>query len=248
MNEIYKNFFKGIKGFAEFEAIGKGIDLTVERCTAIRGIAIEVYTSHEVKVRAEQGTGIQAITEALKKHRRFIINRLRYYSNAIAAQNTIPLFAHGEKITICGKRYIVERREDICWARIEGYKILVPMKAGNYSELRDTVKRLAYQRLKAMTDAFAELYGFTYSSIHINQRKTAWGDCDTYKRIGYNISLAFLPENLVEYVVVHELAHTREMNHGKNFWAEVRRVLPDYKDRVEAMKSYNVAWYLDRIT
>lgn len=245
--EIYKDIFKGMPGFASLENQGGDIRLIIERSPLNTGVSLSVYTPHEVRVKTGDQTSMTRIIAFIVQHRRFILNRIYRYQKKEKAERTIPLFANGETIKLFGKSYVVVRRGDVGRTKMSGNKIFVPLGATRFSELNDDISRLAYCELKAMTDAYADLYGFSYSSIHINERRTAWGVCDNHKCIGFNISLAFLPEALVEYVVVHELAHTREMNHGKNFWMEVERVLPNYKELQEALRNYNIEWYLSRI-
>lgn len=245
--ETLKGIFEGMPGFTALESQGRDIDLTIDRSLWQQGISVEVYTAHEVLIKTDPKTPMEEIIAFLAQHKRFMLNRIRLYQDRRTTEDTIPLLANGDVVKLFGKPYTVERREDVRWARMSDNKILVPLGATRFGELNGDIRRLSYRELKAMTDAYADLYGFSYSSIHINERRTAWGDCDSHKRIGFNVSLAFLPEPLVEYVVVHELAHTREMNHGRNFWLEVRRVLSDYEERREELKRYNLDWYLDRI-
>lgn len=69
--------------------------------------------------------------------------------------------------------------------------------------------------------------------IHIGYRdnKTRWGSCSSKNRLSFNINLAKMTPDFIEYVVVHELAHIKHKNHSKAFWNEVKNFLPDYKIR-----------------
>jgi len=79
-------------------------------------------------------------------------------------------------------------------------------------------------------------YGFDYNRIAIKNMKRQWGSCSSKRNLNFNYKLIFLTEEQSDYVVVHELCHLQEMNHGPKFWALVERAIPDYKRIVRDMK------------
>lgn len=91
--------------------------------------------------------------------------------------------------------------------------------------LRKEAENLLPQRLSAL----AAHYGFTYASVSVRQLKTRWGSCDVRRHITLNIFLMQLPWELIDYVLVHELAHTEELNHSAAFWEIVGQCLPTHK-------------------
>ncbi|KKQ28050.1 MAG: hypothetical protein US42_C0002G0005 [Candidatus Magasanikbacteria bacterium GW2011_GWC2_37_14] len=88
-------------------------------------------------------------------------------------------------------------------------------------------KKLINERLKF----YNQFYNFKYNRLAIRRQKTRWGSCSSKKHLNFNYKLFFLPLELVDYVVVHELCHLAEMNHGKKFWQLVAQTIPDHKIR-----------------
>ena len=104
---------------------------------------------------------------------------------------------------------------------------------------REKVIALAEEALKiipARVEYFAKVIGVTYGKITIRNQKTRWGSCSQKGNLNFNWKLALMPEEILDYLVVHELAHRVEMNHSPAFWAVVAEEIPDYKTRREWLR------------
>lgn len=88
----------------------------------------------------------------------------------------------------------------------------------------------AKQYFPSRTAYYAGLLGVTYGRISIRDQKTRWGSCSAKGNLNFNWRLMLAPPRVLDYVVVHELCHRKEMNHSKAFWNEVGTILPDYKE------------------
>ena len=87
---------------------------------------------------------------------------------------------------------------------------------------------------------YCEKMGVTVGYVTVKNQKTRWGSCSAKGNVNFNYQLAFLPDELLDYVVIHELAHRRHMNHSRAFWAEVEKYCPDYLERREQLKEYSL--------
>ena len=96
----------------------------------------------------------------------------------------------------------------------------------------EKAKKILPERVKY----YACLMGVTYGRITIREQKTRWGSCSGRGNLNFNWKLTLMPNELLDYVVVHELAHRTEMNHSRNFWRIVEQVLPDYQERRRRLK------------
>jgi hypothetical protein len=94
--------------------------------------------------------------------------------------------------------------------------------------------------LKQKTEYYARIIGVDYGRITIRHQKTRWGSCSSKGNINYNCMLMLVPDEIQDYVVVHELCHRLHMNHSPEFWAEVAKVIPDYKQRRKWLKEYRI--------
>ena len=98
--------------------------------------------------------------------------------------------------------------------------------------LRERARVLVEARLKF----FAPKVGVTYNRVTIRAQRTRWGSCSSLGNLNFNCLLALVPAEVLDYVVVHELCHRKELNHSDRFWQEVAKVLPDYKIRRKWLK------------
>ena len=100
------------------------------------------------------------------------------------------------------------------------------------AQLREQTRKL----VTARAAFFAPILGVTYRKITIRTQHTLWGSCSSQGNLNFNCLLALTPSEILDYVVVHELCHRKEMNHSDKFWREVAQILPDYKVRKAWLK------------
>ena len=129
-------------------------------------------------------------------------------------------------------------REHANW--IDDAKARQAKKQDRFAHLTEedilALKRMAKSILPPMVAKFSRIMGLSYGRITITSAKTRFGSCSAEGNISFSWRLMCYPTQAQEYVVVHELAHRRFMNHSKNFYRLIEDVLPDYKQRQKLLK------------
>ena len=119
------------------------------------------------------------------------------------------------------------------WIRTHQAKAAARLAA--HPELTPTEKQFLREKAKTVFPErvafFAPLVGVSPSGITVTDARTRFGSCSSRGRLSFSLRLLTYPPEAVDYVVVHELCHLLHLNHSPAFWAEVARVLPDYRDR-----------------
>lgn len=87
----------------------------------------------------------------------------------------------------------------------------------------------------------ARAHGFAFNKVFIKSQRTLWGSCSNRNNINLNVNLLRLPEILRDYVILHELVHTRHKNHSKAFWQDLNRIVGDGKGLHRQLRSYRLA-------
>ena len=107
-------------------------------------------------------------------------------------------------------------------------------------ELSAGEKRNAKKHLIQRLDYLADKYGFTYNRIFIKNQRTRWGSCSSKDNISLNMKLVRLPLEMQDYVILHELVHTKHKNHSKKFWQTVDKLVGDSKQLRRQMRKYRL--------
>jgi hypothetical protein len=101
---------------------------------------------------------------------------------------------------------------------------------------RREARKILVQRLEEL----ARKHGFKYNRVFIRNQKTRWGSCSSKNNISLNVKLVRLPEKLMDYIILHELVHTRVKNHGKKYYAALERIVGDRKSLDRELKQYGI--------
>lgn len=102
--------------------------------------------------------------------------------------------------------------------------------------LRIVDRAVSGKKLTDRLHQLAGIHGFTCNRVTVRQQKTRWGSCSPKNTISLNIKLALLPQELSDYVILHELVHTRIHNHSRKFWVELDKYVPDSKAMAKRLR------------
>lgn len=175
-------------------------------------------------VRAPYRASADTIAAFVEKHRLWLARRLK-------EQTATPAFSYGDRVTLFGKEYVLAEGK----ARVKDGTVYLPRESFPQSFVR-LLKKLTAEYMSALTASLAQRYGFSYAAVRVSSAHGRWGSCNAKGNISYSFRVAFLSEELCEYVAVHELCHTRQLNHSARFWQEVAQILPDYARRRKELK------------
>ena len=132
--------------------------------------------------------------------------------------------------------WFVEGHRDWIEVRLKaGARIMAERPAYTDKERAEGRKRAA-EIIEARCRYYAPVMGVSYGTVTIREQKTRWGSCSAKGNLNFNWKLVLMPPEILDYVVVHELAHRIQMNHSAAFWAEVGKILPDYRERRQWLK------------
>ncbi len=202
-----------------------------------RTLAISVDECGQLIVRAPMRLSMAHIQRFITEKSAWIAERKKRAAEA-AAKNPPHLYADGEPFVLLGQSYPM-RRTETRRVVLRGGVLELPIAAD--AERAATLitgwyKAQAREYFSRELSRCAALMGLGLPKLRLSSAKTRWGSCSG---TGINLSwrLIMAPPEIIEYVVIHELAHMRYADHQAHFWAEVARYLPDYAARRRWLKS-----------
>lgn len=127
-------------------------------------------------------------------------------------------------------------------------KITAPeVQAAIAQGLTAAYRREAQEYLPERVRQLALRYGFQYQKVRIKNQKSCWGSCSKRNNINLNLHLMRLPDELIDYVILHELTHTRVHDHSSRFWLELERILPQARQYRRQLQRYARAGFLSSL-
>ena len=183
-----------------------------------------------VEVRAPLRCPKSEIVRFVGSHESWINDKLNK-SKILAEKKKAFTLKYGDEILFRGKTYPIIARENIR-ADFDGECFYLPSNLDS-ALIKDICikiyRRIAKEYFTERVAVYAEKMGVMPASVKINCAKTRWGSCSIKKNINFSWRLIMADDDVIDYVIVHELVHLIHMNHSKEFWAVVKNVLPDYE-------------------
>lgn len=140
-------------------------------------------------------------------------------------------YANGARLWLLGRPITLIFTRNSRQIQLDGSRLLVPVELQPTidSAMAEWYRDAARQLIGERAAFYAGKTGLHYESIRINAARTRWGSCSRANRLNFPYRLVMAPLDIVDYVVVHELVHTVERNHGRGYWAKVEAILPSYR-------------------
>jgi len=143
-------------------------------------------------------------------------------------------FEEGEKFPYLGNELSI-RYSDNKKPKITDKEIIIPEKNNGVSSSKETIESLYREKAREIISKkiskYEDHFSESFNKLYIRDQKTKWASCSAKKNISFNWRLLLGPEDVLEYVVVHELIHLEEPNHSRKFWKRMEEILPDYRER-----------------
>ncbi|NHX37290.1 MULTISPECIES: M48 family metallopeptidase [Halolamina] len=217
----------------EIELLGNTIKYEVRHSTDASKPRIDVDI-HGVTVVLPESPSVTP-DELLHDNAAWVVEKTRGFEKY---REQVPerRFAEGEFFPYLGEEHevVVEQRPSS--SVVDGTLRLAKHHVEDTSierALETLYRRNARQRFERRADYFAEQMGVGYEQIEVRNQRTKWGSCSSNGTLGLNWRLMMAPPEIVDYVVVHELAHLWEANHSSEFWSLVAEHDPEYEDHSE---------------
>jgi len=211
-----------------------------------RNVRLKISASEGLTITAPHAFELSRIPDLLETKKRWIASHLERFAAAKAFAERTPEEARPGVITLpaLGETWRVDycetqARSVVVLSRGDG-KLVVRGAIGDERACRVAMRRWLARRAKdrivPWLRQLGEQHGLLFSRVMIKGQKTRWGSCSRRKTISLNYKLLFLSPPAVRYILIHELCHTRQMNHSNRFWTLVRALEPDYRDRVKELR------------
>ena len=196
-------------------------------------IALSLGVEGALTVRAPFHTSRAVIEDVILRHRKWIIAKQQQLA---AAKTAYPAFniADGAVLPYLGERLTLHMTENTEIVRSGNALFLKPQTSK--SELTAWLKAQLRPILEDCVDRFSRQMDVRPTGLTVTSAKTRWGSCSPINRLSFSFRLAFCPIEVIDYVVVHELAHIRYKNHGQQFWQQVAAIIPEYRLRRDWLK------------
>lgn len=208
--------------FITLTKYGEPQKVEVRRSTQAKNISIRI--THKgaelvlpLKAKAEKGYD-------------FLLSK-EYWVRQKLRRNIVKTPNEENKISILGKSYqIIHTDSSENQARLQGDKLeIYCSKVLKKISIEIFLKKKLLAEIKTLAETISKKHNLIYSNIRIMENVTRWGSCSSRGNLSFNWRIVFAPGEVLKYLVAHEMAHLKEMNHSENFWNLVEDIYPKYQ-------------------
>ena len=201
-----------------------------------KSMSISIDNDMNIKVKAPYWVTNKDIEEFVFKNKKWIQNKLAHIRNK--PKLVSHSFSNGDKYLFLGKEYSLRFSLGNEFVLTKEGELLIPTLFSNdpKSIIIEWYKKQSEKIIKERCAFIAQSTGIKPNKIKINNAKTRWGSCSRTGNLNFTWKLIMAPPFVVDYVVLHELAHLIYHNHSKNYWGIVKKFIPNYKEAEEWLK------------
>ena len=202
-----------------------------------KSVAIYITRDAQVEVRAPLHTPVHAIERFVASKKTWIDTRLGMREKVRDEKAAFSLH-YGSMLLLQGHEYPIEAREGK-HSGFDGVCFYMPPDLSAMeikAEVIRIYKLVAKQIISEKVEFYAKELHVVPARVRISSAKTRWGSCSGKKNLNFSWRLMMAEDTVIDYIVVHELAHILELNHSSRFWAHVERILPDYRSSNAKLK------------
>jgi predicted metal-dependent hydrolase len=198
---------------------------------------ISVERDRQVIIRVPEGLSEQKINEIIQSKEKWILEKLNHNQKYNPINNNKE-FVSGETLNYLGRNYQLQITDNEIENIIFDRRFLISKSNQPTANklFKEWYRAKAIEKIKPITKKFAKNLGVSYKEIKISEMKYRWGSCTPGGNLLFNWRIIKAPLYVVEYVVVHELAHLIEHNHSEDFWNIVSIQLPNYNKAKDWLK------------
>ena len=202
-----------------------------------KSLAIFITRDAQVEVRAPMHTPVHVIDRFVASKKAWIDSRLQKRRVTRDEKATFAL-TYGSLLLLQGHEYPIKPREGTRSGFDGRYFYMPPDLSPDEikGEAIRLYKALAKQILDPKVAHYAQQLNVVPARVRISSAKTRWGSCSGKKNLNFAWRLIMAEDRVIDYIVVHELAHLLELNHSSRFWAYVEGIIPDYRERNAQLK------------
>jgi predicted metal-dependent hydrolase len=199
-----------------------------------RTISLQISDKSELIIAAPYDTPIHEIDRFVQEKQNWI-DKTILKQKKITSLNRAHEYTNGEKFYYLGRCYPLEVFfEPFENAGIVFWKDCFYLNAKENKDLRkhyfvSWYKKKAQEYIHQRVDYFGTMLKFEYGNIRITSAQSRWGSCSGDNHLAFSFRLIMAPQEIIDYVIVHELMHVKEKNHSSKFWKRVESVIPEYK-------------------
>lgn len=222
------------------------IDYEIIYSNKRRNASLAVYPMKHVEISVPRATGREDAQRLVKKKGRWIIKQWLWFDE-IAQLDSVKELVNGETFLYLGRQYRLKitREDGKAEAQVVGKYLLVkiPIKLP-VTQMKRTVKAAIWQwyrnraseKITELLQRYSKKLGINEPQFMIKNQYKRWGSCTSKNMLIFNLRVVMAPASQIEYVVAHELCHTKCKDHSPSYWKLLRTLLPDYDGRKEALR------------